>query len=131
MIKKIIVCAGLSLSAITASAASLTLINYEPYQIQVTCNGTAGIPIPPAQSGQGEKLTLPYFLIAARFGSDDVKCTFSDDAGHQGHAELLISDYYTEAQIQSYDPKDGGIIIDPMSSLTTPTSDITVTLHNL
>ena len=131
MIKKMIMGVGISLFAITASAASLTLINNESNQIQVNCNGMSGLPIPAAQGNDSGKLTLPYFLIAARFDSTDVHCTFTDGTGQEGHAEFVISDYYTMAQIKSYDPTSGGVIIDPTSALTTPVSDITVTLNKL
>lgn len=131
MIKKIIIGATLSLFAVCASAASLTLINNELHPIQVNCNGITGLPIPAEQGGDGGKITLPYFLIAAKFGSRDVKCTFTDGTGAQGNAELAIRRTFLSAQITSYSPQTGGVVIDPTLALIQPVSDITVTLNQL
>lgn len=128
MIKKIILGATLSLFAMTASAASLTLINNEATPIQVNCNNIVGLPIPAKQDGG--KLSLPYFLIYAKFGSKDLQCTFTDGSDATGHAHLIIGSYFTTAQIQSYDPITG-VTIAPLSALTAQTSDITVTLDKL
>lgn len=126
MIKKMILGATLSLFALTASASSLTLASNEPSQINVTCNGQAGLPIPAAG-----KLTLPYILIATRFLSKDLNCTFTDGSGQVGHAHFVISGPFSNlAQVVSYDPKNG-VNIEPASALTTPTGDITVTLSKL
>lgn len=128
MIRKIIIGATVALFSISASAASLTLINNESNPIQVDCNGIKGLPIPAKQDGG--KLTLPYFLIAAKFESNNLNCTFTDGTGATGHANLTISDLFTSAQINSYDPQTG-VIIAPVTALTQPVSNITVTLNQL
>lgn len=128
MIRKIILGATLALFAMSASAASLTLINNESTPIQVNCNGVTGIPIPAKQNGG--KLSLPYFLIYAKFGAKDLQCTFTDDTKETGTAHLIVGDYLTTAQIPDYNPKTG-VTIAPLSAITTQTSDITVTLDKL
>ena len=127
MIRKIILGATLALCAMSASAASLTLINNESIPIQVNCNKITGLPIPAKQDGG--KLSLPYFLIYAKFGSKDLQCTFTSGT-EAGAAHLIIGDYFTTAQIQSYSPQTG-VTITPLSAITTQTSDITVTLDKL
>lgn len=130
MIRKIILGATLSFFAVSASAASLTLINNESTAIQVNCNNITGIPIPAKQGTDAGKLSLPYFLIAAKFEGNNLNCTFTDGKGNTGNANLVISPTYLTAQIKSYDPKTG-VDVEPMASITAPVSDITVTLNQL
>ena|SRR3990167_400029 len=128
MIRKIILGATLSLFTMGASAASLTLVNNESTPIQVNCNQITGLPIPAKQDGG--KLSLPYFLIYVKFESKDLQCTFTDGAGATGTAHLIIGSNLRTAQIQSYNPQTG-VTISPLSAVTTPASNITVTLDKL
>jgi hypothetical protein len=118
--------AALSLTTASAFADTLTLKNQNiSSPIQVSCNNKTGLPIP----AMGQLGPLKYVLVQALFGSHSISCTFTINGTAVGKAKLFIGPTSQQAQVLSYTAASGySVTINPSNAITTPVSDMTVTL---
>lgn len=132
IIKKWLITAALSFSAVSTFANTLTLYNHTANPVSVFCNGKQGIDIPPLKGNTPGKLPVLYILIKAIFPAGkpplsplQYSCDFSIATSPVGNAVIELSPNFQQAQIISYKPATGysvSIIGDGVPVTITPTT---------
>lgn len=126
--------AGISLTTCSGFANTLTLkTSQEKSSVAVACKDASnpsapfknGLPIQPTQP-----LNIPYTLIHALFGSEQITCKFSETSSNApvGQATIALKNDKT-AEITSYKAfSPFSVVITPAAATSSYVSNITVTM---